>query len=417
MVEQIWRRVVPAERWQRQVLLLSVTAFISFTGFTFFMPFLPLFIQELGIHDPRDVALWSGVIFGISPLLGGLLGPFWGRVADRYGYKRMVQRSLGCFVVLLLAMAFVQNVYQLFGLRFILGMVGGFGSLSIALATAAAPRDRTGQAIAAIQTAQLLSGVVGPFVGGLIADTIGLRPSFYCAAAASLAAFLLITFGYYERRPTEGEATTRRRQTLPFRQLLQLPNFAALMVAIFGITFIDRSFGPLLALYVHWLGAPSDLTATIAGIVISAGGLTAAISANVAGRWANPARIRRLLVFSLLGGALVCLPIALATDWWQLIILRPLLGLMAGCSLTLAFTFGSLSLPREGRAAAFGVLSSASMMGTALSAPATGLLAQLSLRAIWLFDLAFYLVLVVWLWRATQAPQPEATPATVNATQ
>jgi MFS family permease len=409
-----WRRGVPAERWQRQVLILAVASFVSFTGFTFVIPFLPLYIQALGIEDPREVALWSGIIFGVSPLLGGLLGPVWGRFADRFGYKRIVQRSLGCFVVFLIAMAFVQNVYQLLGLRVALGFVGGFGALAMALASAAAPRERVGQAIAAIQTAQLLSGVGGPFIGGLVADTIGLRPSFFLAAAACAVAFLLITFNYEERRTVEPGATPRQRANVPFRTLFTLPNFAAMLVAIFGINFIDRSFGPLLALYVHWLGAPSESTATMSGLIISTGAIAAAISANVVARWATPERVRRLLLLSMGAGALACLPIALATAWWQLIIFRPLLGLLAGGSLTMAFTLGSLSLPREGRAAAFGFLSSAAMVGTAVSAPAAGALAQISLRAIWLFDALFYAALLLWLWYAVRLPAPESAPATAS---
>lgn len=400
----------PIERWQRQVLTLAVASFISFTGFTFVMPFLPLFIQDLGVHEPGAVALWSGVIFGISPLLGGLMGPFWGRIADRTGYKLMVQRSLGCFVLLLILMAFVQDVYQLFGLRLLLGLVGGFGALSMALASAAAPRERVGQAIAAIQTAQLLSGVGAPFLGGLVADTLGLRPSFFVAAGACALAFLLITLGYQERRTAESDATAKTERR-PLRHLFALPNFALLCLTIFGINFIDRSFGPLLALYVGWLGAPPDMTATVAGLIISLGAIAAAISANVVGRWASPERIHRVLLATLVGGALLCLPIALATAWWHLVVLRPLLGLLAGGSLTLAFTLGSQSLPKDGRAAAFGVLSSASMLGTATSAPLLGLLAQVSLRAIWLFDAALYVVLIICLWPALRRSLASTTPS------
>lgn len=390
---------LPTERWQRQVLVLAVASFISFTGFTFVIPFLPLYVQELGITDPGAAALWTGLIFGISPLLGGLLGPLWGRIADRYGYKPMVQRSLGAFVILLLLMASVQNVYQLFGLRLILGTVGGFGALSMALASAAAPRERVGQAIASIQTAQLLSGVGGPFIGGVVADMFGLRPAFYFAAIACAVAFVLITVGYQERRSTESGA---KRASLPLRQLFTLPNFTLVLFAIFGINFIDRSFGPLLALYVAWLGAPPALIATISGVIVSLGAIAAAISANVAGRSATPERVRRLLLLSLAGGALVCVPIALATDWWQLLVLRPVLGLLAGGSLTLAFTWGSQSMPADGRAAAFGVLGSAALLGTAISAPFLGLLAQTSLRVPWAFDAAFYVVLLLCLWLLRQ---------------
>jgi MFS family permease len=278
-------------------------------------------------------------------------------------------------------------------------MVGGFGALSLALASAAAPRERVGEAIASIQTAQLLSGVGGPFIGGLVADTFGLRPSFFFGAGACGLAFLLITVGYQERRGAEGGAAARK-ESRPLRQIFTLPNFAVVFLIILGINFIDRSFGPLLALYVGWLGAPAEATATISGIIISAGAIAATISANVAGRWATPQRVYRLLLGSLIAGGLLCLPIALATDWVQLVVWRPLLGLAAGGSLTLAFTLGSLSLPKDGRAAAFGVLSSAALLGTAISAPLLGLLAQISMRAPWFFDAALYGVLVLGLWLA-----------------
>jgi MFS family permease len=192
--------------------------------------------------------------------------------------------------------------------------------------------------------------------------------------------------------------------------MFALPNFALVFFAIFGINFVDRSFGPLLALYVAYLGAPSEMIATISGLIISAGAIAAAISANVAGRYATPDRVRRLLLISLLAGALICIPIALATIWWQLLILRPLLGLVAGGSLTMAFTLGSLSLPKDGRAAAFGVLSSAALLGTAVSAPLLGLLAQFSLRVPWMFDALLYLVLLGCLMFVRQ-PGEAATTA------
>jgi MFS transporter, DHA1 family, multidrug resistance protein len=407
---------LPAEPWQRQVLVLAVASFISFTGFTFVIPFMPLYVRELGVVDPQQNALWSGVIFGVSPLLGGLMGPLWGRIADRFGYKRMVQRSLGCFCVLLVLMAFVQDVYQLLGLRVLLGMVGGFGSLAMALASMAAPRERVGRAIAAIQTAQLLSGVGAPFLGGLVADTVGLRPSFFVAAGACGLSFVLFSLGYQERRARVGEGD-KPRAAAPLLHLLRLPNFAVMLLMVFGINFIDRSFGPLLALYVDGLGAPRDMIATISGLIISSGAITAAVSANVVARWASPERVRRVLMITLLAGAVCSLPIALATAWWQLLIFRPLLGLLAGGSLTLAFTLGGMTLPREGRAAAFGFLSSAAMIGIASSAPFNGLLAQISLRAIFFFATALYVVLVLALWRGARDPAvaPEAADAPAPA--
>ena len=68
-------------------------------GFTLVMPFLPLYFHQLGVDDVGQVAMWSGLSLGVTPALTALLSPLWGRLADRFGRKIMVERSLVSFVV------------------------------------------------------------------------------------------------------------------------------------------------------------------------------------------------------------------------------------------------------------------------------------------------------------------------------
>ena len=74
---------------------------MGYTGFTLVMPFLPLFIGQLGVTDVGQIAMWTGVSLGITPGLTAMLAPAWGRLGDRYGRKIMVERSLISFVVLM----------------------------------------------------------------------------------------------------------------------------------------------------------------------------------------------------------------------------------------------------------------------------------------------------------------------------
>jgi len=69
------------------VWALSLIVFTAFVGFQFFSPFLPLYVKELGVTDPAEIAVWSGVLMAVTPGLAGLLGPLWGRLADRVGRK------------------------------------------------------------------------------------------------------------------------------------------------------------------------------------------------------------------------------------------------------------------------------------------------------------------------------------------
>jgi MFS family permease len=134
-----------AEAWRRNQYVTVATVFVVFTGFAFVLPFLPLFVRELGVDDPERAALWAGVLIGVAPLAAGLLAPAWGRLADRYGHKPMALRALGAYVVLLALSAHVTSVEQLFALRLGIGLFGGIGPLGLAMATAHAPRDHTGR--------------------------------------------------------------------------------------------------------------------------------------------------------------------------------------------------------------------------------------------------------------------------------
>ena len=100
--------------WQRNVWALSLIVFTAFVGFQFFSPFLPLYVKELGVTDPAEIAVWSGVLMAVTPGLAGLLGPLWGRLADRVGRKLMMVRSLAGFIVTIAAMGLVTSVSQLF---------------------------------------------------------------------------------------------------------------------------------------------------------------------------------------------------------------------------------------------------------------------------------------------------------------
>ena len=126
------------------------------------MPFLPLYFQQLGVQDVGEIAMWSGLSLGVTPALTALLAPFWGRLADRYGRKIMVERSLVSFVVVMAAMAFVTRPWHVFALRVVQGLFAGYGALALTMAADSAPRDRTAYAIGSVQTAQRLGPALGP---------------------------------------------------------------------------------------------------------------------------------------------------------------------------------------------------------------------------------------------------------------
>src|SRR5207248_580887 len=247
-----------AMNYGRNLFAVTAASFIGFMGFTLVMPFLPLYFHLLGVEDVGRVAMWSGLSLGVTPALTAMLAPAWGRLADRFGRKIMVERSLGSFVVVTAAMAFVTRPWHVFALRMVQGLFAGYGALTLTMAADSAPKGKMGQAIGTVQTAQRLGPALGPVFGGSIAALVGLRRAFMVAGACYLIAVIIVFFMYHEG-PVQPHAAPSGEKPRPvtFRNVLAFEDFLLMAVVIFGFQFVDRSFGPVLPLYVGELGISS----------------------------------------------------------------------------------------------------------------------------------------------------------------
>lgn len=397
---------------RRNQLVTVAMVFAVFTGFAFVLPFLPLFVRELGVEQPERAALWAGVLIGVAPLVAGLLAPVWGHLADRYGHKPVAVKALFAYVVILVLCSSVTRVEQLLALRIGIGLFGGIGPLGLAMAVAQAPREETGRAVGLVQAAQILSAAVGPLAGGILADAIGIRRTFLVTAALCALALGLVVFLYQERGPGE------RRQAAAgpgFRAVMALPGVVSLLVVLFFVNFIGRSFTPILPMHLQSLGIAEDRLASATGLLISAYSLVAAVSATFLGRLTRTRPPRVLLLLTLVGGALAVLPMALVSRFEHLLGLAVLLGLVGGGSLTLCYTIGGLMVPEQIRTTAYGFFSGAALFGGAVSPTVAGLVAHAALRGIYWVDALLYALLAGALARAhslrTATPLSPGPPA------
>jgi len=396
---------VPAEPWVRNQYVMVATVFVVFTGFAFVLPFLPLYVRMLGVRGDEAVALWSGVLVGIAPLIAGLMAPVWGRLADRHGQKRMVVRALVSYVFLLVLSAAATRVEHLLALRIGVGLFGGIGPLGLAMATSLAPRNQTGRAVGLIQSAQILAAAVGPLTGGLLADTIGIRATFVVTAALCAAALWLVARYYQEGAPAAPAAAMPGGAPL-----LRQRGVLALLVVLFLVNFVGRSFTPILPMHLQRLAVPAASLALATGVLISAYSVAAAVSSTVLGRATRRFAPRALLAASLAAGAATVLPMALISSFPVFLLLALLLGLASGGALTLCYTIGGLMVPSPQRATAFGFFSGAALFGGAVSPTVAGLLTHWDLRGIYYVDAALFVLLTVGLLAAgatrVAAPSP-----------
>src|SRR5205823_7693600 len=173
---QAWLPVL--EPWEKTAWIASATQLFCLIGFGLGLPFLPMYIQSLGVTERAQVAIWSGVISGSAALTMAVLAPVWGLLADRYGRKPMLIRSMLGGAVVISAMGFVGDVWQLLAVRLVQGGVTGSQAAAAALVAAATPAHHVGFALGLVSTAVQVGNTVGPALGGLVVGGLGFRGSF-----------------------------------------------------------------------------------------------------------------------------------------------------------------------------------------------------------------------------------------------
>lgn len=421
--------------WWRNAAGMTTVVFIAFFGFNFVIPLLPLFAQLLGVTGTGQTALLGGVLFAIAPLLSAFSSPVWGVVADRYGRKRMVQRALAVSVGAYTLMAMATSIWHVVALRAVIGIFGGFYSMSLAYLMAVTPASKASIAIGLLQGAQIGGTIAGPAIAGYVADSYGLRASFYAGAVVVGIGFTLLVVLAQDDRAigarTDASAGRVAPDAVPdvsgavqrawrgavgglsdLGAVINLPGFLPILGALLLTQMVDRSYGPILPLYVKELGAADNEVASLSGLIVSLGaaamGLSAGASGIVASRW----RPDWLLIASLLAGVALCAPMAIVVTPTQFLVVRVVLGLFAGGTVTLVMSLANTRIPAGSKGAAFGVISSANLLGTAVSPLVTGVIAGFDLRLVFVLNSLLYLIALVGVIRQVlRRPAPSAALA------
>src|SRR5271165_1030494 len=200
-----------AAQWQRTLWAMVGIQFVMTMSFSMLTPIMPLFLPVIGVHSESAIDLWSGILAGVTSLVAAFASPLWGRLADRHGRKLMLLRSslaVGLFAAL---MGAATNVWQVFAARALMGVFAGFSSTAIALVASQAPEERLGFALGWLSTGQLVGSLLGPLLGGTLADATGsYRVPFYCTAATILVSTGFVWLGVHERFVPAPQARGRR---------------------------------------------------------------------------------------------------------------------------------------------------------------------------------------------------------------
>jgi len=357
--------------WERTAWVAAATQFVTMIGFGMSMPFIPLYVQALGVTERAEVALWSGVLAGSAALTLAFMAPIWGALADRYGRKAMLVRSMLGGAVVITLMGFVQDVWQLLGLRLIQGAVTGSQAAAAALVAGVVPASHAGFALGLIATAVQVGNTIGPAIGGLVVGPLGFRGSFIVGGVLLLIAGLMAVFWVDEPPHVRAKARQAARHSGGFLagtlEAFRWPDFRVLLVLSIGMQFAYSAAVGLMPIYMQDIARPEWLTAELAsGLSITATAITAALSMPFLAKWTDRHGPRELLIASLIGSGLVLILQALIPNIAVFLLLRAVLGVWLAGSTASTSVLTKLMAPAGREGTAFGAASAAQGLGWGL---------------------------------------------------
>ena len=321
------------ESWK--VNLISVWFGCFFTGLAIsqILPFLPLYVSQLGVTSHEALSMWSGLTFSVTFLVSAIVSPMWGSLADRKGRKLMLLRaSLGMAIAILLQ-AFATNVWQLFILRAIMGLTSGYIPNAMALVASQVPRERSGWALSTLSTAQISGVIGGPLLGGFLADHVGLRAVFIITAILLTISFLVTLFLIKEG----GRPVVSKSERLSGKAVFASLPYPGLMISLFVTTMViqlcNGSVGPILALFIKSMAPDSSNIAFLSGMIAAVPGVSALMSAPRLGKLGDRIGTARILMATLIIAVILFFAMSFVTTPLQLGILRFLLGFADGAML------------------------------------------------------------------------------------
>lgn len=357
------------ELWRKNIFILTLTMFVIFVARTFVNPYLPLFVRELGVVVPEQAAFWAGLIASSGFLGQSLSAPIWGLFADRYGRKAMILRALLAMTISMMLISFVNNVYQLLAIRFLLGCFSGFNAAAIAFIATETPENRLGYAMGLFQTGQMAGMLLGPGMGGAIIHCLGYRLSFAVAGYLALAMFFAVWLGIKEtkrRSPLvpnqQNESSSRNNLVDGLKLIASKRIFLALFVVLIAMQFTVKCLEPQLAVYSDYLYRGDRLELIVAAIIM-APAILHLILAPALGRFVDRGYHYQTLLVCLFGAAIITVSQAYVSTVWHLIFFRLIFGgFMAGI-IPVANALIGMSCSFHQRGFVFGLTATATALG------------------------------------------------------
>ena len=330
--------------WKQNLRVAWLGNFFTGASFSLVMPFMALYVEQLGA--PQNKVEWyAGLAVSLSALTSALIAPVWGRLADRYGRKPMMVRASLVMTFTMGGLAFVPNVFWLLVLRILNGLFSGYVPNSTALIASQAPKNRSGYALGTLATGVIGGSLVGPLLGGVLAEILGIRQVFLLVGFILLICNLMTIF-----LVKEDFQPVTKAEVLSTRDLFSSIKDKQILIGLFVTSMIQvsaQSIAPILTLYIRHLGQTENLM-FVSGLIVSALGFSSMLSSSTLGKIGDRIGNHRLLLIALFYSFSMYVLCALAQNSLQLGIVRFLYGFGTGALMPSINSLLTKITPREG---------------------------------------------------------------------
>lgn len=377
------------ELWRKNLYSLWCAQFIAALGLNMVVPFLPIYLRELGIEGDKSMKIWSGVVFAAPFLISAFMQPLWGILGDRYGRKLMIVRAMLGLSLAHFLMGFAQSAPQFLFCRIFQGFLSGFIAPSLALLASCTPLGKVGYSLGTLQSALISSLVLGPFFGGVAIHFMGCRPIFFGTGFFCLCgAIIVYLFVGEEFVATVSEKKSQLKEN--FSQIFLSSELRSLFFLLILVQFSIFSVAPFITLYVEYLGVSPEYVGITAGIIFGVTGLTNAVCAPFWGKKADRSGYNHVLRIALFGMIAFLLPQGFVIDAYQLMFLRAGLGIFLSGTVPVINSIIRLSSREEDRGGIYGIFQSGYLLGNLIGPLVGGIFSvMLGLRSIFFMTTVF----------------------------
>jgi DHA1 family multidrug resistance protein-like MFS transporter len=381
--------------WQKNLYTIVLAETVAMVGFSIAQPFLPFYLQDLGVTSVDEVAFWVGLISAFQPLAMALSAPLWGMASDRFGRKPMLARAMIGGSIALVLSGLAANAPQLAVFRVMEGVLAGTVAAATTMVVVTTPREHTGYGLGLLQTGMFTGNFIGPLLGGIVGGTLGYRAAFLIAGGLLCSAGVLVSLVVKEDfvRPLP----SKHKGNPLLVTLRGVAGNPVVLTMIMLLMLNSLSVGvtmPVLPLYVQVIVPDLKQAAVATGLIIGATALANAVAAVWLGRSADRLGRRRVLIACVLLGALSYLPQGLTRQPWQLLLLRIVTGFSMGGISPVTNAVIAEATPEGRHGGVYGVSTSLNAMGRAVG-PVIGTIVVTTWSVAAVFPVTGVLLLVV----------------------